>query len=145
MIIGYTNGYYDILHIGHLSLLRNASALCDRLIVGVIADDECRKRKKKTPVIPLNQRLEIIRSVKYVDAAVPVYRDDKLEQYNKYHYNILFVGSDHFEEPLWIMQESGLETSGVRVIYIENVKGISTTVIKERIVEQANKNTQEIP
>lgn len=70
MIIGYTTGVYDLFHIGHLNLLKNAKGMCDRLIVGVTVD-ELVCYKGKSAMIPFEDRIEIVRSIKYVDAAVP--------------------------------------------------------------------------
>lgn len=70
MIIGYTTGVYDLFHIGHLNLLKNARGMCDRLIVGVTVD-ELVSYKGKSAMIPFEDRIEIVRSIKYVDAAVP--------------------------------------------------------------------------
>ena len=77
MTIGYTTGEYDLFHIGHLTLLKNAKGLCDKLIVGVTVDELVLYKGKKA-MIPYSDRAEIVRSVKYVDAVVPQYDMDKL-------------------------------------------------------------------
>lgn len=61
---GYTQGTFDMFHIGHLNLLRNARHCCDRLIVGINADELVKTYKQKTPVIPENERAEIIRAIR---------------------------------------------------------------------------------
>ncbi|WP_301193690.1 adenylyltransferase/cytidyltransferase family protein, partial [Helicobacter japonicus] len=68
-VIGYTSGVYDLFHIGHLNLLKNAKGLCDKLIVGVTTD-ELVSYKNKRAVIPFSERIEIVRNIKYVDAAI---------------------------------------------------------------------------
>ena len=78
MIIGYTAGVYDLFHIGHLNLLKNAKGMCDRLVVGVTVD-ELVAYKGKRATIPFEERIEIVRSIRYVDAAVPQYDMDKLK------------------------------------------------------------------
>lgn len=77
MTIGYTTGVYDLFHIGHLTLLKNAKGMCDKLIVGVTVD-ELVLYKGKHAMIPFSDRAEIVRSIKYVDAVVPQYDMDKL-------------------------------------------------------------------
>ena len=72
MIIGYTTGVFDLFHIGHLNLLKNAKGLCDRLIVGVTTDEL--KYKNKRAVIPFDERVEIVRNISFVDAVVPQYQ-----------------------------------------------------------------------
>lgn len=78
MVLGYTSGVYDLFHIGHLNLLKNARGLCDKLIVGVSVD-ELVKYKNKKAVIPFEERIEIVRSIKYVDSAIPQYEIDKFK------------------------------------------------------------------
>ena len=68
--IGYTCGVYDLFHIGHLNLLRNAKSMCDKLIVGVTTDELVSYKNKKA-LIPFNERIEIVRSIKFVDLAIP--------------------------------------------------------------------------
>ena len=77
MIIGYTTGVFDLFHVGHLNLLRNAKSLCDKLIVGVTSDELVSYKNKKS-VIPFNERIDIVRSISYVDLAVPQINMDKL-------------------------------------------------------------------
>ena len=71
MVIGYTTGVYDLFHVGHLNLFKNAKGMCDKLIVGVTVD-ELVQYKGKNAMIPFEDRIELVRSCKYVDAAVSV-------------------------------------------------------------------------
>ena len=91
MVIGYTAGVYDLFHIGHLNLLKNAKGMCDKLIVGVTTD-ELVSYKGKHPIIPFEDRIEIVRSIKYVDAVVPQRDMDKVSMCKKLKAQILFVG-----------------------------------------------------
>ena len=93
MITGYTTGVFDLFHIGHLNLLKNAKGLCDKLIVGVTVD-ELVTYKGKRALIPFEDRIEIVRSCKYVDAVVPQYDMDKLSACKKIGADVLFVGDD---------------------------------------------------
>ena len=70
MVIGYTAGVFDLFHVGHLNMLKNAKAMCDKLIVGVTTDELVSYKHKKA-VIPFEERLEIVRNIKFVDAAIP--------------------------------------------------------------------------
>ena len=99
-VIGYTAGVYDLFHIGHLNLLKNARGLCDKLIVGVTVD-ELVTYKGKHAMIPFEDRIEIVRSCKYVDAAVPQYDMDKLTMCKKLGASILFVGDDWYGTEKW--------------------------------------------
>ena len=99
-IIGYTTGVYDLFHIGHLNLLKNAKGMCDYLVVGVSVD-ELVAYKGKHAMIPFEDRIEIVRSCRYVDAAVPQYDMDKLSACKKLGAQILFVGDDWYETDKW--------------------------------------------
>lgn len=138
MIIGYTNGYYDLFHIGHLRLLKRAKSLCDTLIVGVITDEECQKRKGKTPIISLDQRLEIVSNLACVDLAVPVSNDSKLSEWDHYKFNKLFVGSDHYKEEVWKMWENMLKNC-CQIIYLPYTKEVTSTKIKLKVINEDNK------
>ena len=132
MIIGYTSGVYDLFHIGHLNLLINANSLCDKLIVGVTTD-ELVAYKIKRSVIPFQERLEIVRSIKYVDAAISQPDMDKFKAWEKLKFNILFVGDDWFKDPKWEEIESKFKEVGVRVIYFPYTKGTSSTLLNKAL------------
>lgn len=140
MIVGYTNGYFDMFHVGHLNLLQRASKLCDRLIVGVISDDECEKRKGIRPVIPHDQRIKIISGLYRIDCVVPVWDDDKFEEWKHYKFRKLFVGSDHYGSHIWDAWEEKLR-GHCEIIYLPYTKEVSTTKIKGKIIEEANQAT----
>ena len=131
-VIGYTSGVYDLFHIGHLNLLINASSLCDQLIVGVTTDELVAYKNKKS-VIPFQERLEIVRSIKYVDAAISQPDMDKFKAWEKLKFDILFVGDDWFKDPKWEEIESKFKEVGVRVVYFPYTKGTSSTLINETL------------
>ena len=128
MIIGYTSGVYDLFHIGHLNLLKNAKGMCDKLIVGVTTDDLGLYKGKK-PLIPFEDRFEIIRSIKFVDAVVPQETMDKALMCKKVKASILFVGDDWYNTSKWTDIETELIELGVKIIYFPYTKGVSTTQI----------------
>ncbi|WP_410741160.1 adenylyltransferase/cytidyltransferase family protein [Citrobacter koseri] len=137
MIIGYTTGVYDLFHIGHVNLLRNAKAMCDKLIVGVTVD-ELVLYKGKRSVIPFHERIEVVQSCRYVDVAVPQYDMDKFTAVKKYGANILFVGDDWYETDKWIEFESQLNEVKCKVIYFPYTKGTSSTIINSTLNDLRN-------
>ena len=132
MIIGYTTGVYDLFHIGHLNLLKNAKGMCDKLIVGVTVD-ELVQYKGKSAMIPFEDRIEIIRSIKYVDAAVPQYDMDKLNACKKIGAKFLFVGDDWYGTEKWKKYEEEFKKEGIEIIYFPYTKGVSSTKITEAL------------
>lgn len=132
-IIGYTAGVYDMFHIGHLNIIRNAKAQCDYLIVAVSTDELVKKEKNKTPIIPFKERKEIISALKYVDEVVPQYNKNKLGAWKKYKFNKMFVGSDWQNTPQWQKYEKELKPHGVEIIYLPHTYGISSTKLSSLI------------
>jgi glycerol-3-phosphate cytidylyltransferase len=132
MIIGYTTGVYDLFHIGHLTLLKNAKGLCDKLIVGVTVDELVLYKGKKA-MIPYSDRAEIVRSIKYVDAVVPQYDMDKLVACKKLGATVLFVGDDWYGTEKWKKYEEEFAKEGIKIIYFPYTKGISSTKITEAL------------
>ena len=132
MIIGYTTGVYDLFHIGHLNLLKNAKGLCDKLVVGVTTDELVSYKNKKA-VIPFEERIEIIRSIKYVDSVIPQESMDKFEVWKKVKFNVMFVGDDWHSSPKWEELERKFEEVGVKIIYFPYTKGTSSTLINETL------------
>ena len=132
MVIGYTTGVYDLFHIGHLNLLKNAKGLCDKLVVGVTVDELVAYKGKKS-MIPFEDRIEIVRSIKYVDAAVPQYDMDKLAACKKLGAKILFVGDDWYGTEKWKVYEKQFEAEGIKIVYFPYTKGVSSTKINEAL------------
>lgn len=130
MVIGYTTGVFDLFHIGHLNLLKNAKSLCDKLIVGVTVDELVAYKNKKS-VIPFEERIEIVRNIKYVDAAVPQDSMDKIDAYNRYKFDIMFVGDDWYKSDKWQAFDRQFNDIGVRIIYFPYSKGTSSTLINQ--------------
>lgn len=134
MIIGYTSGVYDLFHIGHLNILRNAKNMCDKLIVGVSVD-ELVSYKNKKPIIPFEERIEIIKSIKYVDVAVPQESMNKFEAWEKLKFDVMFVGDDWYASDKWQDFEKQFNNVGVKIIYFPYTKGTSSTLINETLIK----------
>ena len=137
LIIGYTAGVYDLFHVGHLRILQKAKSLCDKLIVGVTSDDLV-KYKYKKPVIPFNERSEIVASTKYVDTVVAQETMNKMEAWDKLKFDIMFVGDDWYNTDKWQEIESRFNTLGVKIIYFPYTKGTSSTIINEILLDRRN-------
>ena len=130
--VGYTSGVYDLFHIGHLNMLRNAKSLCDKLIVGVTTDELVSYKKKKS-VIPFHERIEIVRNIKCVDTVVPQENMDKLTQWKKLKFDVLFVGDDWYKTPTWEKMEEELAKVNCRVVYFPYYEGTSSTLINKTL------------
>ncbi|GHG69260.1 cytidyltransferase [Alishewanella longhuensis] len=137
MIIGYTTGVFDLFHIGHLNLLRNAKAMCDKLIVGITTDDLVAYKNKKA-VINFEERMEIVRAIEYVDAVVPQESMDKFAAWEKLKFDVIFVGDDWFQSEKWQDIEHQFTSVGVRIVYFPYTKGTSSTLINDVLVKLRN-------
>ena len=132
MIKGYTTGVYDLFHIGHLNLLKNAKQQCDYLIVG-ISSDKSAQYKNKIPFICQEERMEIVKAIKYVDEVVLQEDLDKVKAWDKLHYDILFVGSDWKGTDKWNEYERQLNEKGAKVIYLPYTQTTSSTILQKTI------------
>lgn len=136
-IIGYTTGVFDLFHVGHLNLLRSAKSMCDHLIVGVTSD-ELVSYKYKRAVVPFKERLEIIRSIKYVDTVVGQYDMDKFVAWKKFKFDVMFVGDDWYNTDKWKKIEKQFKDVGVKIVYIPYTRGTSSTLINEVLLKLRN-------
>lgn len=143
MVIGYTTGVYDLFHIGHLNLLKNAKGMCDKLIVGVTID-ELVAYKGKQAMIPFEDRIEIVRSIKYVDAAVPQYDMDKLAACKKLGAQVLFVGDDWYGTEKWRQYEAEFAEAGIRIVYFPYTQGTSSTQIRKALDAVRKHNLEDL-
>ena len=139
MIIGYTTGVFDLFHIGHLNILRRAREKCDKLIVGVTTDELLKIYKNKSPIIPFEERISIVKSIKYVDEVVPQENMDKLSHWDDLKFNVVFVGDDWQNTDKWNKIESDFNNVGVKVVYFPYTEGTSSTLINEILVNERKK------
>lgn len=131
--IGYTQGAFDMFHIGHLNLLRNACDQCETLIVGVNSDALVSRYKSKKTIVPEQERLEIIRAIKYVDHAMLVETLDKSEIREQVKFDAVFIGSDWKGSPRWEQTEKDLMQFGVDVVYLTYTQGTNSTLLREKL------------
>ncbi len=139
MVVGYTSGVFDLFHIGHLNLLKNARGLCDKLVVGVTTDELLIDYKKKNSVIPFAERMEIVRNIKYVDAVVPQNSMNKIEMWGKLKFNVMFVGDDWYNTDKWKAFENEFNEVGVKIVYFPYTQGTSSTLINQILRTERNK------
>ena len=135
--IGYISGVFDLFHIGHLNILINSKSMCDHLIVGVTVDDLVAYKNKKA-VIPFQERLEIVRSIKYVDATIAQESMDKFKVWEKLKFDVLFVGDDWFETPKWKEIEEQFKEVDVKVVYFPYTKSTSSTILNRTLEKLRN-------
>ncbi len=131
--IGYTQGTYDLFHIGHLNLLNNAKKMCDYLIVGVNSDDLVKEYKNKETVIKQEDRAKIISSIKGVDEVYITTTLDKLEILKQIKFNAIFIGDDWKDDSRWKRTKEDLQKLGIDVVFLPHTNGISTTQILKRM------------
>lgn len=134
--IGYTTGVFDLFHIGHLNLLRNAKEQCEYLIVGVSTDALVKEYKHRCPFISFEERKAIVQAIRYVDDVVPQTSLDKIEAWEKLHFNALFHGDDWKGTELYNDIEKKLGKHGVAVEYLPHTNGISSADIKKKLSDK---------
>lgn len=131
--IGYASGVYDLFHIGHLNLLRQARDRCDYLIAGVASAEMSERLKGTTPVVPLTERLEIVRSVRFVDDVVVDEHINKADTWREVGFNIFFKGDDWRGTPKGARLEHDMGLVGVEVVYLPYTATTSSTVLRRAL------------
>ena len=131
-IIGYTTGVFDLFHVGHVRLLNNAKSYCDELIVGVTSDELVSYKNKKA-VIPLDERLEIVKNIKSVDRVIVQEDMEKFKMWEKLKFDLIFVGDDWKGTEKWNNYEKEFKKVGVKIIYFPYTKGTSSTLINKTL------------
>lgn len=139
--IGYTDGTYDMFHVGHLNIIETAKQYCEYLIVAVHGDDVVKEYKPNAPVINEDDRRRIVAAIKDVDQAEITRFRDKKKLWELYHFDVIFIGDDYKGTERWNKFEKELNEVGVDVVYIPYTKSISTTNIRQRVLEAKNKES----
>lgn len=135
---GYTQGVFDMFHIGHLNLINNAKAQCEELVVGVNADRLVNSYKNKIPVVSEEERRLIVENIKAVDKAVIAHTLDKVTQLKNVGYDVIFIGDDWKGNPRWNQTIKDLAAYGVDVVFLPRTEGVSSTgmrVVKDDVVQ----------
>lgn len=131
--IGYTTGVFDMFHIGHLNILKRAKEQCEYLIVGVSTDSLVKEYKHKTPIVPFDERIEIVKAISYVDRVVPQISMDKFEAWKELKFNALFHGDDWKGSSLYEKYEKIFSEVGVDLIFLPHTSGTSSTLLSEKL------------
>jgi len=135
--IGYAAGAFDLFHIGHLNILRHAKSECDYLIAGVVSDEMLELTKGAAPVVPLHERLEIVRSIAYVDEAVAETVPDKLDMWRELRFDVFFKGDDWRGTEKGLRLEREFAAVGVEVVYFPYTMTTSSTQLRRAIAALA--------
>lgn len=131
--IGYTTGVFDLFHIGHLNILRRARERCEHLIVGVSTDELVLDYKKKKPIIPYEERIEIVRAIRYVDEVVAQTDMDKFAAWQRLRFDAVFHGDDWKNSAMYDKYIAQFSQVGVDVVFLPHTKGTSSTEISKRL------------
>ncbi len=131
--VGYTQGVFDMFHVGHLNLINNAKARCEYLVVGVNSDELVRDYKNKETVIGENDRAEIIENLKAVDEVIIVNTLDKVKIYEKIKFDVVFIGDDWKGNDRWKQTEEDLKKVGAEVVYLPHTPSVSSTGLRIEI------------
>ena len=130
--IGYTQGVYDMFHIGHLNLLNNAKKQCDYLIVGVNTDRLVMEYKNKIPMVSEKDRAKIVESIKAVDKVILTDTLDKEKILKTVKYDVIFIGDDWANNPRWLKTKEDMKKYGIDVLFLPYTKGISSTLLRKK-------------
>lgn len=137
-IVGYVPGGFDMLHIGHLNILRAARQRCTRLVVGVATDESLIRMKGRAPVIQEAERAELVRSLAFVDEVIRDVDQDKRIAWKTRNFDVLFKGDDWKGTPKGDRLERELAEVGARVEYLPYTPTTSSTMLREFLSQATN-------
>jgi glycerol-3-phosphate cytidylyltransferase len=132
-VVGYAPGVFDTFHIGHLNVLRRASLQCDYLIAGVTSDEVTLAQKGKPPLVPAAERIEIVRSMEFVDDVVLEVTSDKIVTWEDVRFDICFKGDDWKGTAKWDGLEEQFARRGARVVYLPYTLHTSTSNVRRQL------------
>lgn len=147
-VVGFAPGVFDVFHMGHLNILLRAKEQCDYLIVGVVTDERVEAVKGKTPMMPIDERRELVAALDLVDEVVDDDSTDKVEMWERLHFDVIFKGDDWRGTAKGDQLEAGMASVGAKVIYFPYTQHVSSTRLRDLINEAnarkpaSNTNTQ---
>lgn len=131
--IGYTQGTFDMFHIGHLNLLHQAKELCEELIVGVNTDRLVNEYKHKQPVVCEHDRAAIVSELRCVDKVILCNTLSKTDAWQQLHFEAIFIGSDWKGNERWQQTERDLQPFGAEVVYLQHTDDVSSSLLRVEI------------
>ncbi len=135
-MIVYTLGTFDLLHVGHLALLEYCKSLGDTLAVGVASDRVVNSYKPNVPVIPLQERMEMLKALRCVDIVRPYYALEYISGCKALCADIFVVGEDWGIKPHNVAVESYLRSAGKQINQVRYNPRTSSTQIKRKVRNQ---------
>ncbi len=132
----YTVGTFDLLHVGHLALLQHCQSLGNTVAVGVASDEVVASYKPNVPVVPLEERMEMLKALRCVDIVRPYYELEYVSGCKELDVDIFVIGEDWGRQPHNIAVEYFLNTGGKSIIQVGYHPGTSSTKIKQRTISQ---------
>jgi len=139
IMLVYTVGTFDLLHVGHLALLQHCKLLGNKVAVGVASDEVVASYKPNVPVVPLEERMEMLRALRCVDIVLPYYELEYASSCKELDVDIFVIGEDWGRQPHNIEVESFLKARGKSIIQVSYHQGTSSTKIKQRTIAQFKK------
>jgi glycerol-3-phosphate cytidylyltransferase len=134
--VGYAPGVYDLFHVGHLNVLRNARQFCDYLIAGVLTDELAERAKGTCPVVPLSERLDIVASIRFVDDAVAEDVPQKLQMWDRLRFDVIIKGDDWKGTPRGDRLEAEFADVGIDVAYVPYTRRTSSTMLRQVLLRE---------
>lgn len=133
MRIVYTAGTFDLFHIGHVRMIRAARGFGDKVIVAVSTDELVEQYKGKRPIVPFDERLEMVRAMRGVDAVIAQHSQDKFAAWERIKFDVWLVGDDWYGSPKYEDYRQRLEAVGVHCAFLPYTSGVSSTMRREDI------------
>jgi len=142
--IGYAPGVYDLFHIGHLNVLRRSADRCDYLVAGVVSDEMAHLAKGRHPVIPVDERIEIVRNIRCVNEALVESVTEKLDTWRARPFDVIFKGDDWRGTPKGDKLERDFASVGVEVVYLPYTGHTSSTLLRRALEIAAGESTPKL-
>lgn len=133
LVRGYVPGVFDMFHVGHLNIVRASRARCDHLIVGVVSDEVVERVKGRPPIVPLDERMEILSELRLVDEVVVDEHADKFDAWQALRFDVIFKGDDWRGTPKGDKLERDLAAVGSRIVYFPYTRHTSSTLLRKTI------------
>tara|TARA_B110001452_G_C15015068_1_gene354850 strand:- start:109 stop:534 length:426 start_codon:yes stop_codon:yes gene_type:complete len=136
-IVVYTVGTFDLLHVGHVALLNHCKTLGDILAVGVASDEVVNIYKPNIPIIPLEQRIEMLQALNCVDIVRPYHELEYITGCKALNVDIFVIGEDWGNKPHNINVNNYIKEIGKKIIQFDYSPRTSSTKIKQMVLDQS--------